>query len=106
MDSEEIATLATLQYINDSSPGISRKKRGEHFFYYNPDGIRITDKETISRIKALAIPPAYTKVWISPLANGHIQATGRDNKNRKQYRYHVLWREIRQENKFMSMISF
>lgn len=106
MESMVIENIAALHYIRDSIPGISRKRRGKKFLYYNPDGTRIVDDETLHRIKSLAIPPAYTNVWISPLANSHIQATGRDSKNRKQYRYHPLWREVRQENKFMEMIPF
>ncbi|HRD69666.1 MAG TPA: DNA topoisomerase IB [Legionella sp.] len=106
MKSKEIATIASLHYINDSSPGITRKRSGKKFNYYYPDGTRVTDEKTVERINSLAIPPAYSKVWISPLANGHIQATGRDSKNRKQYRYHPLWRKVREEDKFKNMIPF
>lgn len=95
-----------LKYITDLIPGISRKRHGNKFLYYYPDGSRIVDEKVLDRIKSLAIPPAYSNVWISPSINTHIQATGRDSKNRKQYRYHPLWRQARQENKFMSMIPF
>lgn len=106
MNNQEFAQIISLHYISDSSSGISRKLYGNKFVYYNSDGTRVVDENVLSRINSLAIPPAYNEVWISPLSNGHIQATGRDSKNRKQYRYHPLWRQIRQENKFMSMISF
>jgi len=106
MESGEIENIASLQYISDSIAGISRKRYGTKFVYYNSDGTHIVDNHVLTRIKSLAIPPAYNEVWISPVANGHIQATGRDSKNRKQYRYHPLWRQIRQEDKFMSMIPF
>jgi DNA topoisomerase I len=96
----------TLCYIQDSIPGITRKKRGNTFVYYYPDNTIVSDTHILERIHSLAIPPAYDQVWISPMDNSHLQATGRDNKNRKQYRYHSLWRKIRDENKFMSMIDF
>ncbi len=72
----------------------------------NPDGTRVTEAKTLQRIRALAIPPAYTGVWISPTANGHIQATGRDARGRKQYRYHARWREVQDETKFGRMVAF
>lgn len=75
--------LKWLHYINDTIPGISRKKRGKSFIYLAPDGTQITDEVILERIKSLAIPPAYSRVWICPLANGHLQATERDSKNRK-----------------------
>ncbi len=106
MDEFEFDPNIPLRYIKDSIPGIKRERHGAKFVYFTPKGERISDKKEIDRINALAIPPAYSDVWISPLANGHLQATGRDSKNRKQYRYHSLWREIRQENKFISMIPF
>lgn len=102
----ETAHIISLQHISDSMAGISRKRYGNKFAYYYQDGTRVVDKNIISRINSLAIPPAYKDVWISPLSNSHIQATGRDSKNRKQYRYHPLWNQIRQENKFTSMIAF
>ncbi|KTC65592.1 Eukaryotic DNA topoisomerase I, catalytic core (plasmid) [Legionella adelaidensis] len=92
--------------MKDSLPGISRKKKGKGFSYYSPTGVLITDPSVIKRINSLAIPPAYSNVWISPYPNGHIQATGRDERNRKQYIYHPLWREARQQKKFNTIIEF
>ena len=106
MNGEQIAQMVALHYVNDAIPGISRKMQGKTFIYFNPDGTRVVDEVILTRIRSLAIPPAYSQVWISPYDNGHIQAIGRDSKNRKQYRYHPRWREISQQNKFMSMISF
>ncbi len=87
-------------------PGIARKRAGKGFTYADPDGKRISDRKEIARIRSLAIPPAYTDVWICPRPNGHIQATGRDARGRKQYRYHPRWREIRDETKFGRMLEF
>lgn len=96
-----------LQYVNDDIPGIQRKRSGKKSFaYIDLDGDRIRDPEEIRRINALAIPPAYKDVWICPFANGHLQATGRDAKGRKQDRYHPLWRSIRDQSKFTRMIVF
>jgi DNA topoisomerase-1 len=103
---EEIAYNASLHYVNGSLPGISRKKCENGFVYYHPDGTSIVNPAVLKRIASLAIPPAYRDVWICPFANGHIQATGRDSRNRKQYRYHPLWQKARQMNKFMSMLPF
>src|SRR5258708_1615669 len=79
------ARTAGLRYFNDQVPGLRRKRVGKGFAYYTPDNKLVRDQETLRRIKALAIPPAWTDVWICPHANGHIQATGRDSKGRKQY---------------------
>jgi len=87
-------------------PGIQRKRAGTGFTYVGSDGRRITDKHEIARIRSLAIPPAYTDVWICPHPNGHIQATGRDARGRKQYRYHPKWREVRDVTKFERMLDF
>jgi DNA topoisomerase I len=87
-------------------PGIARKRTGGGFTYVGPDGRRITNPKEIARIRSLAIPPAYTDVWICPYANGHIQATGRDARGRKQYRYHPRWREVRDVTKFERMLEF
>ncbi|KTD11297.1 DNA topoisomerase IB [Legionella jamestowniensis] len=103
---ERIAREASLRYVNDSQPGISRKRSGKGFSYYYPNGKRIIEQNELERIRALAIPPAYHDVWICPFSNGHIQATARDNKNRKQYRYHPLWQKIRQQQKFYMMLAF
>ena len=102
----EAAKAAGLRYMRDELPGITRRKAGAHFTFFDPSGKRITDRDEVQRIRALAIPPAYTDVWISPIANGHLQATGRDARGRKQYRYHKRWREVRDENKFGRMVDF
>ncbi|WP_454783552.1 DNA topoisomerase IB [Legionella sp. WA2022007384] len=93
-------------YGDDSIPGISREKNKDSFIYFDPNGTKITNKKTLQRIASLCIPPAYTRVWISPFENSHIQATGRDIKGKKQYCYHPLWKVIRDENKFKSLIPF
>ena len=105
-DPAESAKAAGLRYVSDDKPGITRKRQGRSFSYYSPDGERITDSEIIERIKSLGIPPAWNKVWICPNPKGHIQATGRDLKGRKQYRYHPRWREVRDETKYERMIAF
>ena len=105
-DSEAAAEAAGLSYVSDDRSGITRRKKGRYFAYFKPDGTRVTDEKTLDRIRALAIPPAYTDVWISPRANGHIQATGRDAKGRKQYRYHTKFRETRDSSKYEHMLEF
>jgi DNA topoisomerase-1 len=105
-DPVEAAHAAGLRYFTDARPGIRRKRVGKHFSYIAPGGERVEDTKTLGRIKALAIPPAWTDVWICPSPNGHIQATGRDAKGRKQYRYHPRWREVRDETKYTRMIAF
>jgi len=99
-------TPAGLVYVSDDKPGFTRLKRGEHFVYRDTHGKPLKDKEEIQRIRKLAIPPAYTRVWICPLRNGHLQATGRDARGRKQYRYHAGWREKRDESKFDRLEAF
>src|SRR5689334_5894649 len=89
-DPVKSAELFKLVYINGSEQGITRKKSGKKFRYYK-NGSQIKDQDVVSRINKLAIPPAWTNVWISDKANGHLQATGLDAINRKQYRYHPLW---------------
>jgi DNA topoisomerase I len=105
-DPVESAQSAGLRYVSDTMPGIRRKKAGKGFAYVDRDGKAIKDPKEIARIRALAIPPAYTEVWICPSPNGHIQATGRDARGRKQYRYHPKWREVRDETKFGRMLAF
>ncbi len=105
-DSAASARAAGLHYAADHRPGIRRRKRGKGFSFYGPDGRQVTDEATLRRIRALAIPPAYTDVWISPDPLGHVQATGRDAKRRKQYRYHPRWREVRDAVKYDRMIAF
>jgi DNA topoisomerase-1 len=95
-----------LVYVNDESPGISRIRRGDAFVYRAPDGRPLRDKAQLERIRKLAIPPAYTDVWICPRPNGHLQATGRDARGRKQYRYHPEWRIARDADKFGRMLAF
>lgn len=103
---EESAEEAGLRYVHVDRPGYTRHKAGTGFFYRDTCGNRITDRKTIERINGLAIPPAWTDVWICPSPNGHIQATGRDARNRKQYRYHPRWHEVRDSAKFEHMIAF
>jgi DNA topoisomerase-1 len=105
-DPVESAQVAGLRYVSDTMPGIRRKKAGKGFAYVGQDGKAIRDAKELTRIRSLAIPPAYTDVWICPTANGHIQATGRDARGRKQYRYHPKWREVRDETKFGRMLAF
>lgn len=102
----ESARKAGLRYMTDDRPGIRRVKAGRHFRYVGADGKPITDRAEIARITSLAIPPAYTDVWIAPIRNAHVQATGRDARGRKQYRYHKRWREVRDETKFDRMLAF
>lgn len=100
------ATTYGLSYYTGTEPGIRRKKRGKHFQFFRPDGTRLTDEAEVTRIRKLAIPPAYKDVWICPDASGHLQAVGYDAKGRKQYRYHPDWRALRDETKFTHILSF
>lgn len=102
----DAALAARLRHVADDIPGITRRRAASGFDYLDPNGNLIGDFPTLSRIKALAIPPAWTAVWICPLPDGHIQATGRDARGRKQYRYHPRWRQTRDETKFDRMLSF
>ena len=107
LDPEESAKAAGLRYVTDAKPGLGRVKTGEHAFrYVDAHGQTVTDEKTLARIKALVIPPAWTDVWICAQANGHLQVTGRDQRGRKQSRYHPKWRETRDENKYERMIHF
>ena len=98
--------MARLKRIDCSGPGIVRRRRGRGFEYFDDDGRKITDPSVLERIQELAIPPAWEEVWVCPYPRGHIQATGKDVAGRKQYRYHDLWRERRDREKFESMIEF
>ena len=102
----ESARAAGLRYVADSRPGIARVRNGAGFRYRGADGRAIRDAAALARIRSLAIPPAWREVWICPSAEGHLQATGRDAKGRKQYRYHARWREIRDETKYGRMAAF
>jgi DNA topoisomerase I len=106
IDPVHSAKLAGLRYVTDTAPGFRRRKNGKRFLYLDLEGKIIRDAEVIRRINALAIPPAWRDVWICPLANGHLQATGRDAKRRKQYRYHPHWREVRDQTKYDKMLAF
>jgi DNA topoisomerase-1 len=102
----EAARAAQLRYVSDRKPGITRHRTGTSFSYRDPSGKLVRDAETLGRIKRLAIPPAWEDVWICPDPNGHIQAVGRDDKGRKQYRYHARWRAVRDETKFEHVLAF
>jgi DNA topoisomerase-1 len=105
-DPAESARAVGLRYVSDDQPGISRRAAGKTFRYFWPDGKAVKDSETLGRIKSLAVPPAWREVWISTAAHGHLQATGRDARARKQHRYHPRWREIRDETKYRRMFAF
>src|SRR4051794_1676603 len=102
---EASARAAGLRYVSDREPGFARRRRGKGFQYTDADG-RSLPREQVKRIEALAIPPAWKDVWICPSPIGHLQATGRDARGRKQYRYHPRWREVRDEVKYGRLIAF
>src|SRR5947208_5885228 len=102
----DAAEGAGLRYISDDRPGYTRKAKGDDFEWFDADGKPIRDEQRLLRIKRLAIPPAWTEVWVCPAPNCHLQATGRDARRRKQYLYHERWREVRDENKYDRIISF
>ena len=106
VDPKEAAASAGLKYVSDTRPGIRRKKAGKGFTYIRADGSKLGEPDALQRIRALAIPPAWTDVWISPWPDGHIQATGRDAKGRKQYRYHARFREVRELTKYEHVVAF
>jgi DNA topoisomerase-1 len=104
---QEAAKAAHLRYVSDRHPGIRREKTADGAFrYIGVDGEEVTDVRTLERIRALGIPPAYSDVWICPIPHGHLQATGRDARGRKQYRYHERWRAVRDETKYDRMLAF
>jgi DNA topoisomerase I len=105
-DPIQSARLAGLRYIGAPCEGITRRRTGRGFSYRDAGGQRVIDLDTLRRIRALAIPPAWTDVWICPSPNGHVQAFGRDARGRKQYRYHARWRETRDETKYARMLAF
>ena len=106
VDPRDAAESAGLIYVSDDHPGITRHRAGKGFYFKKPDGGRVSDADTIARIKHLAIPPAYKDVWICLDPKGHIQATGRDDKGRKQYRYHPAFREVRESVKYEHVTAF
>jgi DNA topoisomerase-1 len=102
----ETAKSAGLRYVTDDEPGIRRIRKGKSFNYVDADGKKVRDRDTLDRIQALVIPPAWTDVWICPIAHGHLQVTGRDARRRKQHRYHTRWKEQRDATKFDRVIAF
>jgi DNA topoisomerase-1 len=100
------ARAAGLRYVDPSDAGIARIRRGDTFVYRDATGKAVRDAESLSRIRALAIPPAWEEVWICPHTNGHIQAVGRDARGRRQYRYHATWQQVRDESKYERTIAF
>ena len=105
-DPQASAEEAGLRYVTDRLPGATRRRAGKRFSYFGADGKRIIDPDRVAWFERLAIPPAWTDVWICPIRRGHIQATGRDARGRKQYRYHPRWRQVRDEAKYGRLIEF
>jgi DNA topoisomerase I len=105
-EARDHARSARLQYVSDAAPGILRRARGDGVVYIAPSGEPVGDGAELARIKSLAIPPAWTDVWICPSPKGHLQATGRDARGRKQYRYHPAWQAVRDANKFERLAAF
>lgn len=106
MDPETVARCNGLRYLLDDKKGFSRRRKGKEFTYYDTRGRRITNEKSLERIRALVIPPAWERVWISPYADSHLQVTGVDARGRKQYRYHEKWREVRDQSKYEKLLSF
>jgi DNA topoisomerase-1 len=106
LQAADCARAAGLRYVGNEGPGIRRVRAGDTFRYIEPDGRAVRDGRTLARIRSLAVPPAWSEVWICPLEDGHVQATGRDARGRKQYRYHRRWREIRDETKYGRLLAF
>jgi DNA topoisomerase I len=106
VDPSDVAESAGLTYVTDEAKGITRERAGDSFTYAKPSGEPVTDEATLERIRKLAIPPAWTGVWICTRANGHLQATGRDARGRKQYRYHPQFREVSEQTKYEHMLEF
>ena len=105
-ESAHAAKAAGLRYVSDADDGLSRRRAGRGFLYADARGARVRDRATLARIRGLAIPPAWQRVWICPHDDGHLQATGYDARGRKQYRYHARWREVRDETKYGRMLEF
>src|SRR5579864_897441 len=106
VDPYESARIMGLRYVRHEGPGIHRRRAGRGFVYLAPNGKIVRQTVELGRIRSLVIPPAWTDVWISPFANGHLQAVGRDARGRKQYRYHPLYRQVREETKFARLALF
>ena len=106
VEPRQAAVTAGLRYVTDQTPGIRRVRVGKRFRYVTPHGNTLRDRNELQRISSLAIPPAWRDVWICPSPNGHLQATGRDAKGRKQHRYHSRWREVRDESKYGRILEF
>jgi DNA topoisomerase I len=106
VDPRDATESAALSFVSDEQPGIRRQRAGKGFTFVRPNGETMRDEATLKRIRKLAIPPAYSDVWICPRADGHIQATGRDAKGRKQYRYHPQFRAVRESTKYEHMMEF
>src|SRR5437763_901056 len=95
-----------LRHVSDARAGYLSAAMGRHFRYFDASGMAITDAEMLARIRAISVPPAWTHVWICPFSNSYLQATGRDARERKQYRYHRQWRAVRDESKFARLVAF
>jgi DNA topoisomerase I len=106
LDPTDVAESAGLTYVTDEAKGITRERHGDGFAYRKPNGQPVTDESTLERIRKLAIPPAWTDVWICTRPGGHLQATGRDARGRKQYRYHPQFREVSEQTKYEHMMEF
>ena len=106
VDPQDAAESVGLVYVTDADPGITRRRTGKGFSFRDPEGRTIRDKAVLARARALAIPPAWTDVWICPDPDGHIQATGRDAKGRKQYRYHDAFRGRQDKKKYLGTVEF
>src|ERR1700688_3862441 len=105
-EAAQMADEAGLIYVSDAEPGIRRRRAGKGFSYVTPENRRLASAKELERIARLAIPPAYSDVWICVKGRGHLQATGRDARGRKQYRYHADWRRLRDSAKFDRMVAF
>src|SRR5687768_17046828 len=105
-DPAAMAQAAHLRYVSPGRPGYARVRSGDGFYYLDTSGKKITEEETLDRIKKLVLPPAWEDVWICPYANGHLQATGTDALGRRQYRYHTRWAAMRNQTKYNRLLQF
>lgn len=106
LDARRAARTVSLRHVHDDEPGFSRRRHGRGYVYRDANGARVTDRGALARITTLAIPPAWTSVWICATDDGHVQATGRDARGRKQYRYHARFRAVREEAKFDQLLAY